>query len=245
MVKIVDWNGNKLHCIEWKVNGEIEWCFFGKEVVQVLGYDVSKNSYTKYVKRFCDQDETIKVKFKELQDYPNKSSFNLLEISRKGEILVTKQGVIKLVNYSQILSKEEKIELLLKMEVSKDMIVVRSRKEIDFINKLEECLKISFSLGSEDELSKHFLGIKQYKVLDYKIDYYIPCIKLAIEYDEDNHNGYTYEQQELRQKRIEKELGCRFMRVDDKNDEINLALVFARVMSELEREYYYKEIYNI
>ena len=117
MVKMVDWNGNKLHCIEWKVNGEIEWCFFGKEVVQVLGYDVSKNSYTKYVKRFCDQDETIKVKFKELQDYPNKSNLDLLEISKKGEILLLETGVYELIlnsNLSQAKEFKKFVKQLLK-----------------------------------------------------------------------------------------------------------------------------------
>ena len=117
MIKTVNWNGNDLHCIEWKVNGEIEWCFFGKEVVQVLGYDVSKNSYTKYVKRFCDQDETIKVKFKELQDYPNKSKLDLLEISKKGEILLLETGVYELIlnsNLSQAKEFKKFVKQLLK-----------------------------------------------------------------------------------------------------------------------------------
>ena len=59
-------------------------------------------------------------------------------------------------------------------------------------------------------------GIPQYPILNYRIDYYIPNLKIAIEYDENNHKNYSYEAQEGRQKEIEKELGCRFIRVSDK-----------------------------
>lgn len=97
MVKTVDWNGNELHCIEWMVNGELEWCFLGKEVVGVLGYELGKNSYTKYTKRFCDEDEIIKVKSKDLIDKLNNSKMDLFEINRKGEELVTELGVYSLV----------------------------------------------------------------------------------------------------------------------------------------------------
>lgn len=63
-------------------------------------------------------------------------------------------------------------------------------------------------------------GMKQYDVLNYKIDYYIPVLKLAIEYDENDHKDYTYNKQELRQKDIENKLGCSFIRLSDKNTDI-------------------------
>jgi hypothetical protein len=48
-----------------------------------------------------------------------------------------------------------------------------------------------------------------------------------MEYDEDEHKNYTYAEHEGRQKDIEKELGCSFIRVSDKNsDEHNIGLVF-------------------
>ena len=97
MIKTVNWNGNELHCIEWMVDGEVEWCFLGKEVVATLGYELSKNSYTKYTKRFCDEDEVIKVKSKELNDKMNNSKMDLFEINRKGEELLTELGVYSLI----------------------------------------------------------------------------------------------------------------------------------------------------
>lgn len=68
-------------------------------------------------------------------------------------------------------------------------------------------------------------------MLTYRIDYYIPSLNIAIEYDENNHKNYTYEQHELRQKLIERELGCKFIRVNDSNsDEYNIGQVIKGVI---------------
>ena len=76
------------------------------------------------------------------------------------------------------------------------------------------------------------IGIRQYQILQYYIDYYIPSIKLAIEYDENNHKDYTYEKQELRQEKIEKELGCKFIRLSDANDNYyNIGLVVKEIIN--------------
>lgn len=65
-------------------------------------------------------------------------------------------------------------------------------------------------------INKLFAGYKiipQYPVLDgkYRIDWYIPELDLAIEYDEEHHK-FNKEEDEARQKEIEKELGCKFLR---------------------------------
>lgn len=97
MIKRMRWNDRELHCIEWLINGELEWCFLGKEVVEVLGYELGKNSYTKYTKRFCDEEEVIKVKSKEIIDKLNKSKMELFKVNRKGEELITETGVYSLI----------------------------------------------------------------------------------------------------------------------------------------------------
>ena len=108
MVKIVDWNGSKLHCIEWKVDGEIEWCFFGKEVVQVLGYQLNqKTTAEKYIKKYCDEEDIIKVKAKELREYPNPSNLEGFEIGRKGESLLLETGVYELILNSNLPQAKE------------------------------------------------------------------------------------------------------------------------------------------
>ena len=84
-----------------------------------------------------------------------------------------------------------------------------SREEIKFFDKLEEMFAVM-------NIQK---GIKQYRVLGkYRIDYYMPEFRLAIEYDENGHSGYTYEQHEGRQEEIQKELCCDFIRLDNRDD---------------------------
>lgn len=74
-------------------------------------------------------------------------------------------------------------------------------------------------------------GIRQYPILSYRIDYYIPSLKLAIEYDEGDHKYYTYENQELRQKNIENELKCTFIRLSDSNSNLyNIGLVMSQIL---------------
>ena len=100
-------------------------------------------------------------------------------------------------------------------------IIEPDRKEVTFINKLETAL-IPFKLK----------GIKQFRILNYRIDYYISNLNIAIEYDENGHKNYSHEAQEGRQKKIEKELGCRFIRVSDKNsDEYNIGLVIKEIFN--------------
>ena len=66
----------------------------------------------------------------------------------------------------------------------------------------------------------------------FLIDYYISNLNIAIEYDENGHKNYSHEAQEGRQKKIEKELGCRFIRVSDKNsDEYNIGLVIKEIFN--------------
>lgn len=145
--------------------------------------------------------------------YWTKSSY----VDKKGQARkcyeITKNGCELIIQRSRKDIKLEKlIELTGNMETP---IVLSERKEIGFIKQLEEFL-------SEYNIK----GIKQYPILNYRIDYYIPELKLAIEYDENNHNSYSYDKQEGRQKQIEKELGCKFIRLSDNCSDLkNIAKV--------------------
>lgn len=69
-----------------------------------------------------------------------------------------------------------------------------------------------------EALSPFHLVIKeQYQCFRYRIDFYIEPLKIAIEYDEFEHYNYSYEAQEFRQKKIERALGCRFIRISNRN----------------------------
>nr|DAJ41289.1 MAG TPA: regulatory protein [Caudoviricetes sp.] len=113
----------------------------------------------------------------------------------------------------------DKLNDLFSDETNSIIIIDLNRKEIEFLDKLEESLK-PFNIK----------GKRQYSVLNYRIDYYIPSLNIAIEYDENEHKNYTYEQHEGRQKEIEKELGCRFIRVHDGNtDNYNIGFIIKNI----------------
>ena len=62
--------------------------------------------------------------------------------------------------------------------------------------------------------------IKQYPVLDYRIDLYIPSLKIAIEFDEKKHfeSKKNIKEDFERQLIIESELDCTFYRIDERKD---------------------------
>ncbi|EGT3619240.1 hypothetical protein FJ641_07515 [Clostridium perfringens] len=112
------------------------------------------------------------------------------------------------------------LNYLYKINGVKNIVFYQERREIQFLDKLEESFK-PFNIK----------GIRQYKILTYRIDYYIPKLNIAIEYDENDHKNYTYKQHELRQKQIEKELGCNFIRLSDsKSDAYNIGFVLKEII---------------
>ena len=59
----------------------------------------------------------------------------------------------------------------------------------------------------------------QYNVFSYSIELYFHDYKLAIEIDENGHSDRNIDYEIKRQKVIEQELGCKFVRIDpDKED---------------------------
>ena len=56
--------------------------------------------------------------------------------------------------------------------------------------------------------------ILQHNVLSYRIDAYFPKYKLAIEVHEKNHNDRDIDYEIRRQKALEKELDCEFIRIN-------------------------------
>ena len=71
----------------------------------------------------------------------------------------------------------------------------------------------------------------QYNVLCYRIDLYFHDYKVLIEIDENGHNGRNIDFEIKSQKAIEKELGCKFVRIDPDKEEF----VVFRAINELFR----------
>lgn len=180
--------------------------FVGREVAEKLGY----SNPQKAVREHVDDEDKIKEM-----------------IESNGGIqmttLINKRGVCSLISKSKTKSKEYKDSFknwLVSEGLIEDNFYITSRKEIEFLDMLEEVLK---PFG--------YKTIRQYSVLDYRVDLYIEDLNIAVEYDEDNHNNYSYEQHEWRQVLIEKELGCKFIRLSDKEDDLyNIGLVMKDIM---------------
>lgn len=183
-----------------EINGE-PW-LVGKDVAEVLGYKNTRDALSKHV----DDEDKNTVAIHGDVGNPNK-------------VIINERGVLSLLQRSR-LSNIQKQELLSSLNL-KEKFILTSRKEIEFIDQLEETLK-PFNL----------IGIRQYKINSYKIDYYIPSLNLAIEYDENDHLGYSYEAHEGRQKEIEDTLKCRFIRVtDDNTNNFNIGLVLKEMFN--------------
>ena len=194
----------------------------GKDVVEALGYTLSKShTYSEYLNKYVDEEDML---FLDKNSPVNwMSVFDYKKLGQRGGYLVNGCGLYKLISHSEKMSvmKKEKIIEWFKEIGLIDGVVLSSRKEIEFLDKLENAL-IPFNIK----------GVRQYRVLNYRIDYYIPSLNVAIEYDENGHKDYTYEAHELRQELIEKELGCRFIRVtDDKDDYVNIGLVIKELFN--------------
>ena len=84
----------------------------------------------------------------------------------------------------------------------------------DVINTKEQTVLKSIKDAFEGEDMQ-----TQYSVLGYRIDLYFHKYKLAIEVDELGHNDRNIDYEIQRQRAIEKELGCVFIRInpDEKN----------------------------
>lgn len=88
------------------------------------------------------------------------------------------------------------------------------RQEIEFGEKLSEFLS-----------AFNYTVITQKPCLTYRIDFYIPKLNIAIEYDELHHKSQL-KQDDKRQKAIEKELKCKFIRVSNQcSDVYNLGII--------------------
>lgn len=124
------------------------------------------------------------------------------------QYIINEKGIKLLVRKYRNLKDTKLQEFLVKHSIIVDFIHTSTRFEVSFLNLLEEAL---FEID--------VFGIKQFNVNGYRVDFYIPELKLAVEYDEQQHN-YMEKQDLDRQLIISKELDCEFIRCDYKESDI-------------------------
>lgn len=75
--------------------------------------------------------------------------------------------------------------------------------------------------------------IRQYKVLKYRIDFYIPEYNLAVEYDEEQHR-FSMQVDAKRMAEIKNAIGCKFIRLSYKDsDAENVGIVLREIYSKI------------
>ena len=136
----------------------------------------------------------------------------------KNFFILSASGFSKLFSIKKNRSKVGKIlEKYFKTSTNTQMKF--ARKELRFLSNLKDALEV-FNYEYKE----------QFQVLKYRIDLYIPELKVAIEYDENDHIGYSFEAQEGREEKIKKELKCEFIRLSDKrSDGANIAIVIKNI----------------
>ena len=184
----------------------------GKQIVSArdlyLGLGLDKSNWKRWSSKNIKQNEF----FKENIDWVGYDVEIFGNLTRDFEI--TLEFALYLINSAKTISSKCKCQLIQCLGLD-NRIEVIGRREVEFIEELELALR---PFGLE--------GLKQYSILNYRIDYYIPKLNIAIEYDENDHKDYSYEKHEGRQLEIEEELGCRFIRVSDKHSNAyNIGLV--------------------
>ena len=82
--------------------------------------------------------------------------------------------------------------------------------------------KIVTLLAAEEIVLKHI-------VLSYRIDAYFTKHKLVIEADEQGHNGKDIDNEIRREKALEKELGCEFIRINPSKEGFDILVEIGKI----------------
>lgn len=131
--------------------------------------------------------------------------------------------VFKLEYKSKGYNRHEFVYLICKnYNIQRPIIEQQQRFEHEFRDKLTDVLQ---PFGYKIICQKSVFKGK------YRIDFYIKSLNLAIEYDEAQHFVEPQKSEDIkRQKEIEIELGCEFVRLNYKNtDAYNIGLVMKKI----------------
>ena len=136
------------------------------------------------------------------------SSYKNSQNKEQPQYLLSEQGIKLLAMRYKNLKNTNFQTWLIENNIIKDFIHTKTRFEVSFLNLLEEAL-----------LEIGIVGVRQHKVGTYRIDFYIPSFKIAIEYDEHQHR-YAKDKDSIRQEFVAKELDCKFVRCDYEDSDI-------------------------
>ena len=183
-----------------------------EQLGRCLGY-ASKNS----IKSLISRNPYIKN-----EEFSKVVSIRASDGKRYNTRIFNKFGISKIISLSESnISEENKTELINK--ICPNYICTKNRKEIEFEEKLKNFLR-----------PLNITGYTQYKIDMYRIDFYIPKLKLAIEYDENNHKYYDTREETKRESYLTSKLNCRFVRISNKrSDEYNMGIIAKEIINQI------------
>lgn len=197
---------------------DTEW-FIGKDIIKLLGYSENSKPLRKWGEKGAIVWEKNKKKiYVQTLEIIESNGYVTTMTINNNIIFVSKEGVLQLVAGAEILTQQQKKEWYSLFGINN---VFTSRKEIEFGSMLIEAL---------EELD---LEVKtQYNVDSYRIDFYIPKLNIAVEYDEEHHFTEANIKKDIeRQTYIEEKIGAKFIRCDYRDNDIkNVMKVLKEIM---------------
>jgi very-short-patch-repair endonuclease len=182
----------------------VPW-FRGNDVAKILGYSRPRKAIDDHV------DDDDKMKLGEFAPHA------CADANDRKTMYINESGVRRMVLKSQ---KPQASQLAKQLGIKEDTRYLR--KEIEIVGFIEEVLTQSL-------IPFEF----QKRVANYRIDLYLPNQKLAIEIDENNHADRDARYEETRERRIKRELGCKFLRINPDANDFKLSSCVGRIMSEI------------
>ena len=76
----------------------------------------------------------------------------------------------------------------------------------------------------------------QYSVLNYRVDLHFHDYKIAIEVDEKGHKDRNEDYEKQRQKEIEAELSCKFVRINPDEENFNIYKVKNKIFRSINQQ---------
>lgn len=193
---------------EFSVDFDLLW--------QWCGYSRKDNAKRMLKSRFFENMDYVESPLIETSEWKSEDNLSAQEkaiATSKMKIFVTTDCALAFLQLSKI--STERTIYFIKELLEKENVYIHTvkppRKEHDFAKLLKSVVSWKYDIVEQKQVK-----IKEYY---FRIDFYIPKIKLAIEYDESHHeNKENKEKDNLRQQLITEKLNCKFIRVSENKE---------------------------
>ncbi len=200
--------------------------FIAKDIAELLKYKRPAKAVNDNCKNVINLNEILNSSIQRLFEKSDIEYFRKTFGTRWANTQFIKESdVWRLIHKSQKVTEQEKKNIVNFFDFTKTEIFT-SRQEIEFGKELKNFIKTIYNLEVQT----------QYFVKNYKLDFYIPELNLAIEFDE-KHHKYQKEEDKKRENEIKNILNCKFVRVSEEQSiGEQLGLVMKAINEEPKKE---------